>query len=68
MGAEPVGIGKRAGHSSTSVVLDRYGYLMPGLEDKVTDALDQMAAEATQEKRVEPLREVTWLAVDGVAQ
>ena len=33
----------RAGHSSVSVVLDRYGHLLPGTEERVTDALDEMA-------------------------
>jgi len=42
--ANPVDIARRAGHSSVSVVLDRYGHLLPGTEDRVTDALDALAA------------------------
>ena len=44
--ANPVDIARRAGHSSVSVVLDHYGHLLPGTEDKVTDALDQLALTA----------------------
>ena len=33
----------RAGRSSVVTVLDRYGHLLPGSEEKVTDALDQLA-------------------------
>lgn len=44
-GASPSEIKRRAGHTSTSVVLDRYGHLLPGSEDAVTDALDQMACD-----------------------
>ena len=44
--ANPVDIARRAGHSSVSVVIDRYGHLMPGTQDKVTDALDTLANES----------------------
>jgi len=52
-GATPLEIARRAGHTSTSVVLDRYGHLLPGAEDRVTDALDALAAAAPQ--RVAPV-------------
>ena len=42
-GASPKEIAARAGHSSVVTVLDRYGHLLPGHEDKVNDALDAMA-------------------------
>jgi integrase len=45
-GASPKEIARRAGHTSISVVLDRYAHLLPGTEEKVTDALDEMAAGA----------------------
>lgn len=45
-GASPVEIARRAGHSSTVTVLDRYGHLLPSSEDHVTDALDAMATAA----------------------
>lgn len=39
-GASPKEIADRAGHRSVSTVLDRYGHLLPGSEEKVNDALD----------------------------
>jgi integrase len=45
-GASPKEIAVRAGHSSVVTVLDRYGHLLPGTEDRVTDALDRMASAA----------------------
>ena len=42
-GASPKEIAVRAGHTSVSVVLDRYGHLLPGAEERVTEALDAMA-------------------------
>jgi integrase len=48
-GAGPKEIAVRAGHSSVSVVLDRYGHLLPGTEERVTDALDVMARGAAPE-------------------
>jgi integrase len=46
-GASPNEVAARAGHSSVVTVLDRYGHLLPGHEDKVNDALDLMATGAT---------------------
>jgi len=45
-GASPKEIATRAGHSSVVTVLDRYGHLLPGSEEKVTDALDALAEAA----------------------
>ena len=42
-GASPNEIKSRAGHTSTVVVLDRYGHRLPGTAERVTDALDAMA-------------------------
>ena len=39
----------RAGHSSVAVVLDRYGHLLPGIEERVTAALDEFARQADQD-------------------
>ena len=47
-GASPREIASRAGHSSVSVVLDRYGHLLPGTEERVNDALDRLAAVAVE--------------------
>lgn len=43
-GADPVDIARRAGHTSVSVVLDRYGHLLAGKADEVTDRLDMLGA------------------------
>jgi integrase len=47
-GASPREIAARAGHSSVVTVLDRYGHLLPGSEDKVNDALDAMASGVSE--------------------
>jgi integrase len=46
-GATPKEIAARAGHSSVVTVLDRYGRLLPGSEDRVNSALDALAEGAT---------------------
>lgn len=43
-GATPKEVAVWAGHRSVSTVLDRYGHLFPGFEDRVTDKLELMAA------------------------
>jgi integrase len=45
-GASPKEIAARAGHTSVVTVLDRYGHLLPGSEDRVNAALDALAAAA----------------------
>jgi integrase len=45
-GATPNEVAKRAGHTSVVTVLDRYGHLLPGSGDRVTAALDELAAAA----------------------
>lgn len=45
-GANPTEIAARAGHASVVTVLDRYGHLLPGSDDRVTDALDALARTA----------------------
>jgi integrase len=47
-GASPKEIATRAGHASVVTVLDRYGHLYPGAEDRLTAALDAIAATAKQ--------------------
>jgi integrase len=39
-GAHPRAIMERMGHSSITVTLNTYGHLLPGLEERVTEALD----------------------------
>ncbi len=50
-GANPKMVAARAGHTSVSFTLDRYGHLLPGSEQRLNDALDALAegAEATAE-------------------
>ena len=43
-GASAKEVATRAGHSSVVTVLDRYGHLLPGSEDRVNDALDALAS------------------------
>ena len=45
-GANPKQVAVRAGHSSVSVVLDRYGHLYPQHDDELMMALDQAANRA----------------------
>jgi integrase len=45
-GASPEEVAARAGHTSVVTVLDRYGHLLPGSEERVTDALEAMAQAA----------------------
>lgn len=46
-GASPKEVAARAGHTSVVTVLDRYGHLLPGSEDKVNDALEAMGSIAS---------------------
>jgi integrase len=38
---QPKVISERLGHASIKITMDLYGYLMPGLQESVADALDQ---------------------------
>jgi integrase len=61
-GASPKEVAARAGHSSVVTVLDRYGHLLPGSEERVTDALDAMALAVPSWSAAAPphlLREVS---------
>lgn len=42
-GAQPIEIARRAGHTSVSVVLDRYGHLLPEQDTRLNSALEQLA-------------------------
>lgn len=46
MGMQPKVISERLGHSSIKITMDLYGYLMPGLQESVADALDQEYGKA----------------------
>jgi hypothetical protein len=58
-GASPKELAVRAGHTSVSVVLDRYGHLLPGHEDKVNDALDVLARGAEIGASTAPISTLT---------
>jgi integrase len=45
-GASPNEVAARAGHTSVVTVLDRYGHLMAGTEQRTTEALDVLAKSA----------------------
>jgi integrase len=47
-GASPLEVAKRAGHTSVSVALDRYGHLLESDRDAVTKGLDTIARAATE--------------------
>lgn len=40
LGIQPKVIQERLGHSSITITMDTYGYLMPGMQDKAAEALD----------------------------
>jgi hypothetical protein len=42
-GAHPQEVAVRAGHTSVSFTLDRYGHLFPGSEEVLNDSLDALA-------------------------
>jgi integrase len=41
-GAQPLEISRRAGHTSVSFTLDRYGHLMPGADKDLSDRLEAL--------------------------
>jgi integrase len=48
-GANPKEVSVRAGHTSVSFTLDRYGHLFPGHDVELRDRLDAMHAEGLQQ-------------------
>lgn len=48
MGIQPKVISERLGHSSIKITMDVYGYLMPGLQEQVADALNDKWATGGQ--------------------
>jgi integrase len=57
-GASSKEIATWAGHASVATVLDRYGHLLPGHEERVTDALADLfhSAKPADEATVVELR------------
>jgi integrase len=50
-GASPKEVAVRAGHTSTSFVLDRYGHLFPESDAALRDRLDELFVPATEQRR-----------------
>ena len=48
-GAHPKEVAVRAGHTSVSFTLDRYGHLFPGSEEVLNDSLDTLASQGRAE-------------------
>ena len=61
VGASAKEIATRAGHTSVSVVLDRYGHLLPGTEERV-DALDVLGRLAADGARLQ-MCDKSWKSV-----
>jgi integrase len=49
-GAHAKAIQARMGHSSVTITLDRYGHLLPSLDDQIADGLDRMYRLAAAER------------------
>lgn len=45
-------ISTRLGHSSIRVTMDRYGHVMPGLDDQVADMLDNLVSPEQSHLRI----------------
>jgi integrase len=52
-GAHPKEVAVRAGHTSVSFTLDRYGHLFPGSETVLNDSLDELAREGRKSSEEE---------------
>lgn len=50
-GAHAKAIQQRMGHSSVTITLDRYGHLLPALDEQMADGLDRMYRLALSERR-----------------
>ena len=51
-GANPLEVSRRAGHSSTSFTLDRYGHLFPEADQSVADRLELLIADGRKTDEV----------------
>jgi integrase len=49
-GAHPKAIQSRMGHSSISVTLDRYGHLLPELDEAIAESFDRSLNEASERR------------------
>ena len=64
-GAHAKAIQARMGHSSVTITLDRYGHLLPSLDEQIADGLDRMYQEAISERAGGRAAAVTPLAPDA---
>ncbi len=64
-GAHAKAIQARMGHSSVTITLDRYGHLLPSLDEQIADGLDRMYREAIAERAGGRAAAVTPLAPDA---
>jgi integrase len=60
-GAHPKEIQERLGHSTIKLTFDRYGHLLPSLDERLRDGLDQMW-EQSRSGGATPLADVRSLA------
>ena len=51
-GADPILVARRNGHSSTRMVLDRYGHLFEGARRQAADAMDRIFADVESGRQV----------------
>jgi hypothetical protein len=51
LGASPKEVAVRAGCTSTSFVLDRYGHLFPESDAALGDGLDELFVPVTEQRR-----------------
>jgi integrase len=51
VGANPKEVAARAGHTSVSFTLDRYGHLFPESDAALRDRLDELFLPATEQRR-----------------
>jgi hypothetical protein len=55
-GAHPKEIQARLGHSSITVTLDRYGHLLPGLDEALARRLDDIGRDTSGRRTLSTMR------------
>jgi len=66
-GAHPKEVAVRAGHSSVSFTLDRYGHLFPGSESVLNDSLDALARDGRETAEETPRARSRAIEADSFA-
>jgi integrase len=64
-GAAPNEVAKRAGHTSVVTVLDRYGHLLPGTAEDVTDKLQARSSKAAADAKRKAAKVATVTPIAG---